>query len=240
MDLRIPLYLQLKNTLLNRIDNGELLPGERLESERDLAEKYGVNRQTVRSALNVLIEDGVLVKVPYKGTFVAKQIVKPDWGDYDAVNEHRGFSSFLKVQGFSIHSKVIVAEKIEPTTSIRAHLKLEEGEDVYCLERVRYYSDEPFSVEIAYIPYKYVEGIENYDFSKVSLYDFMAKNNHDPCDFHRSLIVQFPDDRIAKLLGNLVEPVYRFQYIGFDKEKNVVEYTHSYIRSDKSTYRFRI
>lgn len=37
--------LRLKNTLLNRIDNGELLPGERLESERDLAEKYGVNRQ---------------------------------------------------------------------------------------------------------------------------------------------------------------------------------------------------
>ena len=80
MNLRIPLYLQLKNTLLNRIDNGELLPGERLESERDLAEKYGVNRQTVRSALNVLIEDGVLIKVPYKGTFVAKQIVKPAWG----------------------------------------------------------------------------------------------------------------------------------------------------------------
>ena len=41
-------FLRLKNTLLNRIDNGELLPGERLESERDLAEKYGVNRQTVR------------------------------------------------------------------------------------------------------------------------------------------------------------------------------------------------
>lgn len=95
-------------------------------------------------------------------------------------------------------------------------------------------------MEIAYIPYKYVEGIENYDFSKVSLYDFMATKDHDPCDFHRSLIVQFPDDRIAKLLGNLVEPVYQFQYIGYDKEHNVVEYTHSYIRSDKSTYRFRI
>ena len=191
MDLRIPLYLQLKNTLLNRIDNGELLPGERLESERDLAEKYGVNRQTVRSALNVLIEDGVLIKVPYKGTFVAKQIVKPAWGNYDAADDHRGFSSFLKAQGFTIDSKVIVAEKIEPTTSIRAHLKLEEGEDVYCLMRVRYYNEEPFSVEIAYIPYKYVEGIENYDFSKVSLYDFMATKDHDPCDFHRSLIVQY-------------------------------------------------
>ena len=47
----------------------------------------------------------------------------------------------------------------------------------------------------------------------------MAKKDHDPCDFHRSLIVQFPDDRISKLLGNLVEPVFRFQYIGFDKEK---------------------
>ena len=73
--------------------------------------KYGVNRQTVRSALNVLIEDGVLIKVPYKGTFVAKQIVKPAWGNYDAVDDHRGFSSFLKAQGFTIDSKVIVAEK---------------------------------------------------------------------------------------------------------------------------------
>ena len=98
-------------------------------------------------------------------------------------------------------------------------MKLEEGEDVYCLMRVRYYNDEPFSVEIAYMPYKYVEGIEDYDFSKVSLYDFMAKKDHDPCDFHRSLIVQFPDDRISKRLGNLVESVFRFQYIGFDKEK---------------------
>ena len=74
-------FLRLKNTLLNRIDNGELLPGERLESERDLAEKYGVNRQTVRSALNVLIEDGVLIKVPYKGTFVAKTNCKTLHGE---------------------------------------------------------------------------------------------------------------------------------------------------------------
>lgn len=240
MDVRIPLYLQLKNTLLNRIDNGELLPGERLESERDLSEKYGVNRQTVRSALNVLIEDGVLVKVPYKGTFVAQQIMKPSWGTYDDANDHRGFSSFLKAQGYSISSKVLVSEKIEPTTSIRARLKLEEGEDVYCLERVRYYNDEPFSLEIAYIPYKYVEGIEEYDFSKESLYDFMATKGHDPYNFHRSLIVQFPDERVSKLLGNMKEPVYRFQYIGYDQENNVVEYTHCYIRSDKGSYRFRI
>ena len=150
MDVRIPLYLQLKNTLLTRIDNGELLPGERLESERDLAEKYGVNRQTVRSAVNVLIEDGVLVKVPNKGTYVAKQIDKPSWGTYDDANEHRGFSSFLKAQGYSISSKVIVSEKIEPTTSIRKRLKLEEGEEVYCLERIRYYNDEPFSLEIMF------------------------------------------------------------------------------------------
>lgn len=111
MDLRIPLYLQLKNTLLNRIDNGELLPGERLESERDLAEKYGVNRQTVRSALNVLIEDGVLIKVPYKGTFVAKQIVKPAWGNYDAVDDHRGFSSFLKAQVLRLIVRSLLRKK---------------------------------------------------------------------------------------------------------------------------------
>lgn len=240
MDVRIPLYLQLKNTLLTRIDNGELLPGERLESERYLAEKYGVNRQTVRSAVNVLIEDGVLVKVPNKGTYVAKQIDKPSWGTYDDANEHRGFSSFLKAQGYSISSKVIVSEKIEPTTSIRKRLKLEEGEEVYCLERIRYYNDEPFSLEIAYIPYKYVQGIEDYDFAQVSLYDFMATKGHDPYNFKRTLIVQFPSERVAKFLGNIKEPVYRFQYLGYDQDDNLVEYTHCYIRSDKGAYRFKI
>lgn len=240
MDLRMPLYLQIKNIILDRIDSGELLPGECIESERFLSAKYGVNRQTIRSAIHVLVEDGILEKIPHKGTFVSKEIKKPQWGPFEDHDERRGFSSFLKSQGYSIRSKVIIAEKIRPTQSICSKLNLQENEEVYCLERVRYTDDDPFSVEIAYMPYKFVEGIENYDFSQVSLYDFLTTRNHCPYTFKRELIVSFPSNRISKMLKNKGYPVYSFQYIGYDQNGEVVEYTRSYIRSDKGSYRFVI
>lgn len=241
MDSRMPLYLQIKNVLLDRIDSEELLPGESIDSERELASRYGVNRQTIRSAINVLIEDGVLVKIPKKGTYVAKNNRKPaNWGTFEDIHEKRGFSEFLKAQGFNISSKVLIAEKIEPTRSISLRLNMSIDESVFCLERIRYSDGEPISLEIAYIPYKYVEGIEEYDFSKVSLYDFMDTKGHRPSTFKRALILMNPSDRVAKLLESQGQPVYSFQYIGYDDEGNVSEYTQSYMRSDKGVYRFRI
>ena len=82
--------------------------------------------------------------------------------------------------------------------------------------------------------------IENYDFSQVSLYDFLTTRNHCPYTFKRELIVSFPSNRISKLLKNKGYPVYSFQYIGYDQNGEVVEYTRSYIRSDKGSYRFVI
>ncbi len=241
VDRRIPLYLQIKNVLLDRVDNGELLPGERIDSERELAFKYGVNRQTIRSAINVLIEDGILVKIPKKGTYVAKHKQRPaSWGNFENIHEKRGFTEFLKAQGFNIGSKVLIAEKIESTKSISLHLNINVGDTVFCLERIRYSDGEPFSLEIAYIPYKYVEGIEDYDFSKVSLYDFMDTKGHRPIRFKRSLILMNPSERVDKLLESKGQPVYSFQYIGYDNDGNISEYTQSYMRSDKGTYRFRI
>ncbi len=50
-----PIYLQLREVIRNKIEDGEYLPGMSIPSENDLADTYGINRMTVRNAIAVLV-----------------------------------------------------------------------------------------------------------------------------------------------------------------------------------------
>lgn len=65
-------YLRVADDIAGRITSGELAPGTRLRSERDLAEHYGVAFHTVRRAMGILRERGLIVSVHGRGTFVAE------------------------------------------------------------------------------------------------------------------------------------------------------------------------
>ena len=60
MDYRMPLYMQLKEIIIKRIEDGEYLPGEKIPSEREMADTYGVNRMTVKNAISSLVEANIL------------------------------------------------------------------------------------------------------------------------------------------------------------------------------------
>jgi len=65
----IPLYAQLAEQIKGRIIAGEIRPGDKLKSEAEMVEEYGVGRLTVRSALAQLVREGYLEKAQGKGTF---------------------------------------------------------------------------------------------------------------------------------------------------------------------------
>ncbi|MDU3348564.1 MAG: GntR family transcriptional regulator, partial [Clostridium sp.] len=66
----IPVYYQLKNDLISKISEGVWKPGECIASERELCEIYGVSRMTIRQAIGELVQEGVLLRIKGKGTFV--------------------------------------------------------------------------------------------------------------------------------------------------------------------------
>lgn len=70
-----PVYAwqQVADWVARRIKGGVLLPGARLEGEREMAEQTGVAVGTVRRAVEDLRERGLVVTLPGKGTFVAEQ-----------------------------------------------------------------------------------------------------------------------------------------------------------------------
>ncbi|MCP4967971.1 MAG: winged helix-turn-helix transcriptional regulator [bacterium] len=69
-----PPYRQIADELIAQIANGDVVPGGKLPSARDLMQRYDVANQTVQSALRVLRTQGLINSVPGRGTFVSEEI----------------------------------------------------------------------------------------------------------------------------------------------------------------------
>jgi GntR family transcriptional regulator len=69
---RLPVYVQLADILVERIRSGELVVGRTIPSEKTLQQDYGLSRGSVRAAVEVLRERGLVDTVPQRGTFVIK------------------------------------------------------------------------------------------------------------------------------------------------------------------------
>jgi DNA-binding GntR family transcriptional regulator len=69
----IPIYRQLADILRAQIEAGELPPGGLVPSEQQLMGQHGIARDTVRAAIKVLRDEGLVVTAPGKGTFVRRR-----------------------------------------------------------------------------------------------------------------------------------------------------------------------
>lgn len=67
---RLPVYLQLADIIEQRIKSGELRAGRTIPSEQTLMQEFGLSRGSVRKAVSVLRERGLVDTVPHRGTFV--------------------------------------------------------------------------------------------------------------------------------------------------------------------------
>lgn len=82
-----PLYLQLRELIRSKIENGEYPPGTAIPSVGTLAEKYGIHRLSVRSAISALIGEGLLKSVQGKGIFVVGEKLERIWRLWAALNK---------------------------------------------------------------------------------------------------------------------------------------------------------
>jgi DNA-binding GntR family transcriptional regulator len=73
----IPRYLQIADEIAGRIERGELRPNKPIPSEKQLVGEHGVTRNTVRHAVDVLRQRGLVYTVPHRGTYVCP---RPDGG----------------------------------------------------------------------------------------------------------------------------------------------------------------
>lgn len=234
-----PLYIQLYNIILEKIETGQLLPGQMLESERVMASTYNVNRMIVKKAVNVLVSKGYLYRIQGKGTFVHKKSFdKLDLG-FLTESGNSGITAMVKSHGIRISNKILTSGIIRGNNYLQSKLKIGPEEAIFVLHRIRFGNDEPIAVEYSYVPHAFFQDIESVNFQYVSLYDYMESKGHMPIYFDQKLqVVEVPEKECRHLSLKRRQPVYYFEFIGRDKQNTIVEYTESYTRADKTEFRF--
>jgi GntR family transcriptional regulator len=138
----------VRHALAEQISAGRLRPGQRLGAERSLAAELGVSRATLRQALAVLEESGVVRRVPGRGggTFVSKGKIERD------LSRVVGVPALLRSQGVVAGTRVMSARLSEPDESATQALGLRAGDLVIDLVRIRLADGSPISVEHAMLP----------------------------------------------------------------------------------------
>lgn len=166
----IPLYKQLYESIKYRITEGEFLSGQRLPSEEDWCEIYGVSRITVRNALDELSDSGFITRKRGKGTFVTKKQIT------HRLTEKLSFSETCILNGFKPGAKIIRA-LIEPASPLDVSmLKIEKNERVVVIERLRYADDLPVSVEENRFPQEYAYLLKE-ELNNNSLYKILKEKH---------------------------------------------------------------
>jgi multiple sugar transport system substrate-binding protein len=116
----IPLYHQLKTHFLERVNRGEFLPGDRIPTEHEICEAYGVSRTTARQALTELADEGVIIRAPKRGS-----IITPGWRPTPEDTEVRmviSDSTRAEKISNSIDGSVNVRIDVVPYDQIHEHL----------------------------------------------------------------------------------------------------------------------
>jgi GntR family transcriptional regulator len=147
----VPKYHQLRDILLELVET-ELEPDAPIPSERELSERYDLSRMTVRQAIDSLVTEGRLFRVPGRGTFVAKTKM-------DLQIRLASFTEDMRGRGMHPGSKVLGFERIGASAHIAKELELQLGDPVVRLERLRFADGTPMAFERTYLPESLVPGL---------------------------------------------------------------------------------
>lgn len=236
MKYSIPLYLQLYNSLLEKIESGYYIPGQMLDSERAMASEFGVNRETIKKALTLLEKDGYINRIQGKGTFVSKRNTESTSLDNQFIDKfaNSGITAKLKKTGYKSSSKIITKGMTYGLKLASKKLRIHLDDYIFILHRIRYADDMPLSVEYVYSPMSIMDDdILTTDFENVSFYDYLNKLNHLPVQFSRLIRVVKCSEKEAQYLQIApLTPVYLCEEIARDQEGRVIEYVRTYIRTD--------
>lgn len=237
---RIPLYYQLENVLREKITSGAFETGERIPTETEFIEQYGVSRITVRQALQALAADGLIERKQGSGTIVAARQSKKR--RFAGVIHLTGSLDELIEMGMETPIKVLEMNRVEADQHEAELLEVKIGVPIYRLKRLRMNDGKPYSLIINYLPEEIGASLTMAELSSGALLHTMETKLGLNLDYAiQQIHAELADPYVAKLLdirvGTALLSIERTVYT--DKARPV-EYVHTLYRSDLYGYSVKL
>ncbi|GAA1799432.1 GntR family transcriptional regulator [Planosporangium flavigriseum] len=144
----VPAHVQIERWLTDVIGRGDLVPGDRLPREDELAALIGVSRMTLRQALATLESLGTVVRKTGRsgGTFVSEPRIECD------LTGLAGFTEQMRRANVRAGARMVSARTVPAGAAVADALSVNRGSPVYEVVRVRTARREPLALERAYFP----------------------------------------------------------------------------------------
>lgn len=153
-----PLYQRIASELREQIRTGAIKAGDRLPTEQELREKHDVSRNTVRLALGLLQNEGMITSTQGKGTIVREQMMltfHAAWAESrhrTASDQTDAFNAEMKDQGRKGEYRDFEMRIKSASPQLAARLEVEEGDSLVSRSITRFGDGQPFSLQDSYYP----------------------------------------------------------------------------------------
>jgi GntR family transcriptional regulator len=226
-----PIYRAVAGALIERIDKGDLPPGSRCPSERQLASEYGISRMTARAAVNLLVQRGYVERKNGSGTFVASPKIEFD------LSTVAGFSDRILRHGITPGARVIEARTVgadELGASVLTALEITGEELVHMLIRVRTGNNELLAFEKSYFPARHCPDLLDNELTG-SIYELLrTRCNLELAHLRQELEITQLDASAAEALATHADaPALQITRTTWDVHGRPIEFARDLYRGDR-------
>lgn len=226
-----PLHLQISAQLRELVLTRVWAPHHRVLPEHQLAAQLGVARGTVRKAVKALVDEGLLVQVQGRGTFVTSQ-------GFSGAVEHDTLSLAEAMSSHGLHpdTQLLSRESVDPSPRMVELLEL--GDDpprLVRLERLRTARDSPVAFFVNYVREDLCPDLTDRELTGTSLYELIeAAVGRRIAAGRRSFEARGADQDMAERLEVAVgTPLQYFEQVTYLDDGTTVELSEVWVRSDR-------
>lgn len=227
----VPVYLQVANEIKSNIRDKTLKPGDMLPSDRVYCEQLSVSHMTVKKAIDLLVNEGLVVRKKGVGTFISEPKIT------QSLFTLTGFTGDNKAPGKHTHSRILRFREEKPSQAVAEKLGISTEDSVINLKRLRMINDEIVALEDAYInnKEKRYQEIMRHDFETESLYQVLGEKCGVKLGRAKETIeVSSATEEINIQMGVLLgRPMFYLSRISYGEGEEPVEYVESVYRADK-------
>jgi GntR family transcriptional regulator len=230
-----PKYLQIREILVRRIER-ERRVGDQLPTEHALCEEFGVSRETVRDALSGLEADGLILRTPGHGTFVARLPSVSRETRLTGLSED--FSRFK----LDTEARVLSKGPVLPQPAVAEVMATPPDEMVYRIFRIRHFEGAPLGLHEAFLPLDVGARVARLELGKTSIVDVLRNALRlDIWEDHQRIEALAADTEVARLLevgiGSPVLHIVRHFKIGADQP---IVLFRAHYRADRYYYTVKL